>query len=64
MTHVWFPIIVPRHGEAIGEDIEMLGVRLCVRHKACWRINFHALIYTIFDPVMHTTIALDEFKDE
>ena len=21
-------------------------------------------IYTIFDPVMHTTIALDEFEDE
>ena len=35
-----------------GGDIEMLGVR------------FHAPIYTIFDPVMHTTIALDEFEDE
>ena len=33
-------IIVPRrHGEAIGGNIKMLGirpsVRLCVRHKAC-----------------------------
>ena len=27
--------IVPRHGEAIGGDIEMLGVHASVRHKAC-----------------------------
>ena len=40
MTAIFF---VPRHGEAIGGDIEMLGVRPCVRpsvsasvrHKAC-----------------------------
>ena len=44
----------------------MLGVRPFVRHKACKRDNFicHAPIYTIFDPVMHTTIALDEFEEE
>ena len=27
-------------------------------------LGFHAPIYTIFDPVIHTTIALDEFEDE
>ena len=36
----------------------MLGVR------ACDNFRFHAPIYTIFDPVIHTTIALDEFEDE
>ena len=50
-------------------DIEMLGVHVCVRasvrHKACERDNFRfpSPIYTIFDPVMHPTIALDEFED-
>ena len=34
--------------------------------KLCWCDNFrfHGPIYTIFDPVMHPTIALDEFEDE
>ena len=72
---LFFPLlyvmfIVPRHGEAIGGDIEMLGVRLCVcpsvRVSITKRDNFrfHAPIYTIFDPVMHPTIALDDFEDE
>ena len=26
--------------------------------------RFPSLIYTTFDPVMHPTIALDEFEDE
>ena len=53
-----------------GGDIEMLGVcvracvRLSVRHKACDNLRFHSPIYSIFDPVMHATIALDEFEDE
>ena len=42
------------------------SVRLSVHCKACWHDNFrfHLPIYTIFDPVMHTTIALDEFQHE
>ena len=32
-------LVVPRHGDAIGGNIKMLGIRLCVRacvrHKAC-----------------------------
>ena len=55
----------------LGWDIEMLGVRpsvhLCVRHKACkLQVNFrfHAPIYMIFDPVMHTAIAFDEFEED
>ena len=42
------------------------SVRASVSHKACLCDNFryHAPIYTIFDPVMHTTIALDEFEED
>ena len=29
-----------------------------------WHVGGGGAIYTIFDPVMHTTIALDEFEDE
>ena len=61
-----FIVFVPRYGEAIGGDIEMLGIRLCVGASVTKLVNFrfHAPIYTIFDPVMHITIALDEFEDD
>ena len=33
--------------------------------KTCYdNFIFHAPIYTIFEPVIHTTIALNEFEDE
>ena len=39
---------------------------LCRNAKIRYHDNFrlHAPTYTIFDLVMHTTIALDEFEDE
>ena len=59
-----------------GGDIEMLGICASVRACMCQSMRpsvtkrvsdnfkFHGPIYTIFDPVMHTTIALDEFEAE
>ena len=43
-----------------------LSVCPSVYHKTCYRDNFrfHTPIFTVFDPVLHTTIALDEFEDE
>ena len=34
--------------------------------KTCQNDNFrlHAPFYTIFEPVIHTTIVFDEFEDE
>ena len=47
-----------------GGLIEMLGICPSVHASVYDSFRFHELIYTIFDPVMHTTITLDEFEDE
>ena len=67
IDYVKYYLIVPRHGKPLGGGggIEMLGVHVSVYVSSyCDNFRFHAPIYTIFDPVMHTTIALDEFEDE
>ena len=61
------PVVVPCHEEAIGGGgggIEMLCVRASIRESITKLVSvIDAPIYTIFDPVMHATIAL-EFEDE
>ena len=61
--HLLSPTMVKPLGG--GGGIEMLGVRVCV----CPSVTKLVSVITSdflhrFDPVMHPTMALDEFEDE
>ena len=53
MGYSW--IIVPRHGEAIGGNIKILGVRLCVcaSVRPCVRPSVTKLVGAITSDFMH-----------
>ena len=56
----------PWGGGGVHTNAGRASVRAYVPHKARERDNFifQSPIYTIFDPVMYTTITLDELEDE
>ena len=59
-------LLSPAMAKPLGGHRNAGRACVCVSYKACYRDNFsfNAPIYTIFYPVMHPTIALNEFENE